>query len=282
MTHGRIPNRFVLGPDLKGLKVLFLPNAACLSGEDKGRIREFVMEGGAVMASFESGRYGPEGEPAEDDFLRELLGVEEVRGAFPLEVREEYIRLREGFGSFGPGELIPRPTYALQVLPGGGAEVPAAFLDVTGQHYAPLKGESPYPALILRRYGRGRVAYLPALFGEFYYRYREGRVERFVRDIARLLWEEGPSVEVEGPPSVVCEVYRKGDAWVVHLVNGSGDMQRPVSLVPVEGVRVRFGEAGVERVRALVAERELEVRREPGGVLVEVPRMGVHEVLIAE
>lgn len=86
-----------------------LPHTACLSGEDKERIREFVMEGGAVVASFESGRYRPEGEPAEDNFLRELLGVEE----------EEYIRVREGFGSFGPGELISRPTYALQVLPGG-------------------------------------------------------------------------------------------------------------------------------------------------------------------
>jgi len=284
LTHSGLLNRFVLGrtPDLKGLKVLFLPNVACLGEGEKGRIRDFVRDGGAVVASFESGRYGPDGEPAEDDFFREFLGVEEVQGTFPLEVREEYIRVREPFGSFRPGELIPRPTYALRVVSEGDAEAPAAFLEVTGQHYAPLKGESPHPALILRNYGRGRVVYLPALFGEFYYRYREGRVERLLRDLVHSLLGEGPPVEMEGPPSVVCEVYRKGEIWVVHLVNGSGDMQRPVSLVPVVGIRVRFRDPAVERVHALVSERELEVHKEPDGVWVEVPSMGVYEVLMAE
>jgi len=277
LTHSRIPNRFVLGPDFRDLQVLFLPNAACLGWEEKDRIRKFVRDGGAVVASFEAGRYGPEGEPAEDDFFGEFLGAEEVHGTFPLEVREEYIRLRQGFGSFRPGDLVPRPTYCLKVVPSEDTDVLASFLEVTGQHYAPLKGESPYPALIVRSYGKGKVAYLPALFGEFYRRYRDGTVERFVVEVIRELLDGELQVEVEGPSSVVCEVYRKEGTWVVHLVNCGGDMKRPVDLVPATGVKVRFEKPEVKKVRALVAGRELAI----AGGLVEVPRIDVYEVLMA-
>ena len=285
LTHQRVPFRFVLEQrleeELKGLEILILPNQACLSERRKQMIEHFVRQGGKLIASFESGRYDAEGEPDQGRFFEQVLGVKQIEGLFPLEVREEYIRFGETALGSESGTLVPRPTYVLKALPTDASTMPAKFLEPTGQHYAPLKGESPYPAFWSRCIGEGQVVYLPALYGAFYRTYREPGTERFLGELVRSLLSSEPPVRIEGPASVTYELFRKGEAYIVHLLNGTGDMQRPVSLVDVQGVKVHFADP-VRSVRALVCDRDLELHREGWDTWVELPKLGVHEVLVAE
>lgn len=284
LTHQRIPFKMVLearlDEELDDLDVLVIPNQACLSADRKRAIEEFVRGGGKLVASFESGRYDQDGKREEDGFFRDFLGVAAIQGTFPLAVREEYIRFKQDTLGFRQEELMPRPTHVLQTRPSGGIEVPALLLEPTGQHYAPLKGESPFPALWRKSYGKGEVVYLPALYGAFYHTYRESTIERFLGEVVRSLLAKQPPVWIEGPASVTYELFRKGATWYVHLLNAAGDMKRPVSLVDVHGVRVHFREP-VRCVRALVSETALPVHAEPEGARVELCRLGVYEVIEA-
>ena len=282
LTHQRIPLKMVLeerlDEELDDLDVLVLPNQACLSADRKRAIEEFVRSGGKLIASFESGRYDADGQREEEGFFQDLLGVDEAGGIFPLEVREEYIRFEQDTLGFQQEELMPRPTHVLQTRPSWGVEVPALLLEPTGQHYAPLKGESPYPALWRKPFGKGEVVYLPALYGAFYHTYRESTVERFIGEVVRSLLSKEPPVWIEGPASVTYELFAKSAVWYVHLLNGAGDMKRPVSLVEAHGVKVHFRQP-VECVRALVSDKGLEPHTEPNGAWVRLDHMGVYEVL---
>ena len=51
---------------LKEYEVLVLPNSACLSENQRKAIKEFVRDGGKLLASFESGFYDEKGNLVED------------------------------------------------------------------------------------------------------------------------------------------------------------------------------------------------------------------------
>lgn len=74
-----MPYRFV--PDLDfsyeklgGIKVLLLPNAACLSEEQMDVIRRFVEAGGGLVASYRTSLYDEKGKQRPDFGLKEVFG----------------------------------------------------------------------------------------------------------------------------------------------------------------------------------------------------------------
>ncbi|HOL66712.1 MAG TPA: beta-galactosidase trimerization domain-containing protein, partial [bacterium] len=64
--------------DLKYLqryRVLILPNSACLSETQGETLRQFVRDGGVVVASYETGLYDENGEKRKDFLLKDVFGI---------------------------------------------------------------------------------------------------------------------------------------------------------------------------------------------------------------
>lgn len=79
LTERHIPWQFV--PDLtfcleniRKLKVLVLPNAACISEEHLEIIRRYVEQGGGIVASYETSLYDERGNRRQDFGLKDLFG----------------------------------------------------------------------------------------------------------------------------------------------------------------------------------------------------------------
>jgi hypothetical protein len=70
----------------------------------------------------------------------------------------------------------------------------------------------------------------------------------------------------------------------VHLLNFTGEMTRPIQrIVPLTNITVELeGVAPARSVRALVANRTLDFRRQGGRIQVSLPRLDEYEVLVVE
>ena len=293
LARQHIPFDVVLDKDLapelrKRYKVLILANAACLSDSQIAAIVEFVEQGGGLVAEFETGLYEERGRRREGNPLAALLGVSKIEGAMPPAVGEEYVKVRSAHpvtASFNVGQLIARPQFCLEAGMSKQAHAPIVFMNRVGRLYSALKGESDMPALITNSFGSGRSVYMPSLAGDFYARYRMWEYQALLGNAVRWVYQRPLRVEVDCPESVEVELRRQTNPprLLIHLVNNTGDMQRPMSeIVPVRGVAIRLRRKSVSRVHALHAGVDLAVDPGRGTSDFVLPELGLYELIVVE
>ena len=292
MTRAHIPFDVILDGHLtaQGLskyKTLILPNAACLSDNQIDSIREFVRRGGSVVAEFETGAYDEMGKPREKNPLLEVFGVGKVRGMLLPRSCEEYVKIKSQHptvSSFREGEFIPRPVYSLEVEAASGADLPSFFMNEIGGNYMPLKGESINPAMVANSTQGGRCVYLPSLVGEFYGRLKMAQYQTLIDNVIRWAHADPIAIEVDAPATLQVEVRRSvdGTGMMIHLVNNSGDMQRPISeIFSISGAQIGLRQDNIQSIRALRADVDLPFERSGGVTKFTLPELGVYELIVA-
>jgi len=223
----RIVNESTLENDLNELKILILPNSACLSEKEISIIKKFVEKGGKLVMTFESGFYNELGKKRDKNPFFEI----EVEGSFPLRNTEQYCVLEEKIGKYESGRLIPRPLYSIKVRSDGGKKV--SYIKPSEGLYSYNTEKSEYPTVIRKKLGEGEIIYLSTLSGQFYYSLHPVEWEEILSEIIK----EGVDfeVKVDAPSTVITEFYRDNDNWIIHITNSTGDMKRPISsIIPVD------------------------------------------------
>ncbi len=265
---------------------LILGNATCLSAEQKQAIADFVQSGGNIVAEFEAGEYDERGEDT-DVNLRSLLGYEAIEGAFEPATTEEYIDLGEAehplLAEFHAGQWLARPVNALKAKASPDARVLAHYMNATGKVYTKPQGTSEWPAATCRESG-GRVVYFPGLFAEFYGIFKMEKIEELLA--GAVCWAHGKPMpmRVSAPPTVEVELWRQPEKSriVVHLVNNTADMQRPMStLIPIHDIEIELdceGATGAYSARGV----EIGMERIDGGVKLTVPVLELYDLVIVE
>ncbi len=152
----------------------------------------------------------------------------------------------------------------------------------TQKALGPYDGESAPGqdvALVANNYGSGRAVYVSGDLGSTLASYRMTDHFQLVENIARALAK--PEVEIEGAPGSLELVVRSQDngrRLLVHLVNFTGEMTRPIRRVlPLDNLRLKVP-PGFQHARALVSGRELSLR---DGTLA-LPRVEEYEVIVVE
>ena len=267
-----------LDPDaFSRYRVLVVPTGACLADNVAVAIREFVRRGGVLIADSETSLFDATGNRQNDFLLADVLGVAfkghrqyAAHDYFALDPRGDL-----------PGQkgipLIPAPLVAMDVAPARRAKVLARLCPPLPGRYAGKPGRPVHPFLIRKRVGKGLSYYFAGTFFELYrkfgiadYRHLAGRL---VRHHTR------PAVElVNAPESVEFTVRQSGAAgpMLVHLVNYTGGMTRPIDkVVPLRGLSLKVN-ARVESVRSLVTGRRLNPDRHG---LIALPDIHEFEVI---
>lgn len=303
---------------LAGYAVLILPNAACLDDRQAEAIRQFVAAGGGLVASLDASLFDGHGDPRENFALADVFGAdyrgmpeqpgakEELDENFARALPPDYWEKRRGVfdakltaGSFlDRGKLaeyvgtdpVTFKGPAVRVRPRPGAEVVATF--------GPKGVNAASPAVLVNRFGRGRVVYLAAGFDAAYYLYPYPYQRFVVADAIRWAAGDVPQpVTVTAPMCVHATTVRqrtdRGERLVVHLfndLNSTGGHAHPADdvplreeVVPIAGIRVSFRVK--DEIGAVSLEPEgtgLVVNRENGAVWVTVPRLDVHSMVVAE
>jgi hypothetical protein len=286
LAREHIPFDVILDKDLsvEGLskyRVLILPNAACLSDPQIEAVKAFVEKGGGILAEFETGWYDERGRRRPENPLGRLLGVDSIEDLMPPAAGEEYIRVKTPMPSFNEGQLIARPQFSIKITP----FLPLThhssliFMERIGQLYSALKGETDYPALVTS----SQAVYLPALVGEFYARYRMWEYQALIGNAVRSLYSKPLPLQADCPQTVEIELRRQPGRLLIHLVNNTGDMQRPMSeIIPLRDIRINIQSGPVKRVHTLWSRADLAFTQEDGIVRFALPNLGLYEVVVLE
>ena len=273
--------------DLRRYQLILLPNVACMSDRTVARLREYVRGGGGLFASFESSLYDDCGIRRDDFALAELFGVKSA-GKIVGPKKWDFMQARGAGGALLEGlrrELIPVSAYHVQVRLVAGR----ALLQFT----QPLKGvydgipaPSEDPALVVNEFGQGKAIYYAGDLGQGINTFH---LPELLRLVANVVGELAPSpVSLQNAPGSVEVVLRSqqgGRRLLLHLVNSTGEMTRPIQhVVPLRDVRVTLAAPrGVTTARTLVRPQKLSLEKEPGGgVRFTLERVDEYEVVVIE
>lgn len=291
LTRNHIPFDVVRDVDvypktLEHYDTVILPNTACLGEEPRQALLDYVHAGGRVIASFETGQYDAEGHGASGAFLKALFGIEVVEGAFSLAAYEEYMEIApEGAAlleGFAAGELVPRYRSALKVRPTQDAIVLCYIMAPIGQVYAPLKPKTEYPGILVKPIGKGYGIYIAGTFGESYHNFGFLEYEEIFAALVNHLPGSVPQIETDAPSTVQMELWRKGRRLLLHLVNNSGDMRRPMKVIhPVPELHITLSGIRADHVRT-AREVPVAFRNEDRGVALSLALEEQYDIVVID
>ena len=276
----------ILPEKLQEFDVIILPNVACISETQKQTLQTFVRAGGTLVADFESGFYEETGESVADAGWREMLGIGKIEGGFKPSLVEDYLRVKAATPltkNLHAGQLIARPEFLLKVRPVAGSTTPLVALEPVGLSYKDLKGDTDFPAVIFRRHGQGQVIYFPSLEGEFYQNRKIAQHQEIMTNAARAGLKAEP-VQLEAPATVHLEVRSpdNGKTLHIHLLNNSGDGQRPFSeIIPLFNVKIKIPSPNTAiGAHSTRLEQALTIQFDGNSSTVMLPKLKLYDVVV--
>jgi hypothetical protein len=260
---------------LRRYKLVFVPNAACLSEAQCDLLRAFVEGGGRLVATHFTSAADEYGRARKDFALADLLGVR-LASAAPFEGPDLYIRLQAG------GELIPQDPQVALVQAASGATVLGETVD-RGRR------QTLGPAVVSRSVGAGQVLYLASSLEAVYYETRMKAVLELVRSLLEPLIGNLRSYEIERRSGLMPHLATSADRLVLHLLANTGNKSKKLrareEFLPISDVKVRLRLPAGRRPRSVTL---LRARQRPpwheqaGWVQVTVPRVLIHEAVHVE
>lgn len=271
------------GEDLGRYGLIILPNVACMGHQAAQRLGEYVFEGGNILSTFETSLCDEHGRRGDQFRLHRVFGVAS---------KNTILGPREWDYAVSAGEhpiteaitkrWIPSPRYALQVGLADGQALMYLTLGLKGC-YDSFPVASPDPFLVVHSWGEGRSVYLPADLGNAVDQFRFPEHLRLVGDSVR--WLSRPRLVLNGAPSSLEVVLRsQGRRLLIHLVNFTGEMIRPMeSVIPVSNLGISLKDVGeAKSVRALWAEEALEFEVAERTLRFTVPHLSEYELIVVE
>ncbi len=303
--------------DLSRYKVLVLPNTAVIDEDQANAIRRFVKNGGGLVATVDTSLFDEFGDPRKDFLLSDVFGVhyrgiaagsgrkEALDPNFEKALGDDYWEKRKSIFDFrraGKHEMLDTP--ALVELVGDG---PACFKGqavavsaepdarVIGTITSREAGAQPLPSVVVRSYGKGKVAYLAAGFDSAYYLYPYPYQRHVLAQAIRWVAPEQPRIAVQAPMcvhSTFCRQTLRGERLIVQLyndLNSVGNHAKPdddvplrEEVVPIHDIKVTFRDYNISRIHLEPEGKALTPVKTKDGLQVTVPKLDIHSMVIAE
>ena len=267
--------------------VVLLPGVSCLSDAQCECLRQYVRNGGTLLAALDTSLYDEWGNRRPDFALADLFGVEYVSpgsdAAQVLLPRSEELQR-----ALGRVVALAGPSTVVRLA----AKEPAEVLFAASPRHSlggfslardPL--DSQVPAITRKRYGRGNAIYLSPDFGQAYLRHRLRQVARTLHFLERQA--SPPPLEFRGPKALeTTAVWRGSRQMLVHLVNctalaslnrndpdnGYGEM------APLANIGITLTHGKLRRAFLELRGRLLTIN----GNTVQIPEVGYGEVVRLE
>jgi hypothetical protein len=251
--------------------LVWAPNAACLSDKQCAMLRDYVNNGGTLVATHQTSVADEFGRARANFGLGDVFGAQ-FASVEPVEIPDLYLRLPGG-------EDVPQDPQVMRFSNTGGGEVLAETID--RGHRANLG-----PAILRRRVGKGQVLYIGSGLDAIYAETRMKRLRTYLGSLIEPLMAGRRTYEVEWQSGVLPHFTASRDTLLLHLLADTGNKFKKLrareEFLPVENVKVRIRIPQGRTVKALSLLREgTSLRAVPRGewIAVTVPRVFIHEAV---
>ncbi len=270
LMENHIPHDFILDDQcskerLEKYNLVILPNVRCMSEKEIGVLKNYVQDGGALLATYATSLYDSNGKERPDYGLSELFGVhytgkkENTRKdsyQFILNKKHPIVEADSSNTEllFNAGfTLLAKPTKEAEVIC---TWVPAIINQPPDKAWVE-KFSTEFPTIVQNNFGKGKVLYFanqPDLLS-----YEDGHPDPrnlLLRGIRHLAGSSIP-LESTAPSSVHIGLTKsliEPGQYILSLVNTTSGPVRPIrELIPVHDiqVKVRLGGKSVDRYKVL-------------------------------
>jgi hypothetical protein len=257
LMENHIPNDFILDDQvskerLKKYKVVILPNVRCMSDKEMDVLKDYVRDGGNLIATYSTSLYDEEGKERKNYGLSELFGVS-YAGKKENTRRDNYqYILNKKHPLVEPDsaqtELLFNAGFTALCKPTSNANVICTWVP-TIQNQPPDKSwvekfSTEFPTVVENKYGKGKVLYFanqPDVLS-----YQVGHQDPINLLLRSVRYLAGNTIQLESnaPSSVnigLTESLIKRGQYILSFVNTTSGPVRPVrELIPVNGIKVRL------------------------------------------
>ncbi len=296
LLEGRFLFDFVHQDDLslqslRKYRALLIPNAAFLSDRQCGQIRDYVSQGGSLLATFETSRYSEWGDARKDFGLAEVFGAS-VAGDVIGPLGNSYARIERKHpvtAGFEGTSLLPGAENRLPIR--SNDEAPLVLSVVPNYPAFPPEMVFPriprtdQPAAMFRETGKSRVAYFAGDVDRSFWRSGNADLARLLINAAK--WVSGdrpPGFVVEGEGIVELFAWETEAGYALHILNYTNpNMTRGFihRLYPIgsQKVAISIPAGNISRVQALRLDRALEFKRSGPLLEFQIPSVADYEVV---
>lgn len=280
--------------NLSRFKLVILPNAACLSDAQCAALRDYVEQGGSLVAAYETSLRDETGKRRHDFALADIFGAHLTQPARGV-VKNTYVALGRPHpinrGYDGANRIIGG-TYLLGIDVVAGVETPFLYVP----DFPDLPMEEVYPreepqgaAVVARETGHGgRVVYIPWNIGEIFWSSLAQDHGQLINNAVAWALDKTPDVSVSGDGVVDLAVRTAKNQTIVALLNLTNPMMmkgplRSVFPIGPQTISVAAPQ-GVNRAtaRLLISGDSVPVSRRDGRFEVVVPGVTRMEVMQLE
>jgi len=280
-------------------RTLILPNVAALSDAQCKQIQEFVERGGSVVATYETSLYDEWGVRRKDFGLASLFGAS-FTGKKEGPMLNSYLTLEKdpATGKYHPlhagfedaGRIINGINRLHIVAADSSAYAPLVVVptypDLPMEECFPPAQTTHEPGAFIRTVGKGRVVYFPWDIDYTFWQAMNVDHAKLLRNAVLWATNEPAPLSVEGKGILDVSIWGQKNSITAHLVNMTNPMMMKGPLrevIPISNqkvtIRVPRGGRRVAKARLLVSGREVPFRVEGDTVQVDVPTIGLHEVI---
>ena len=277
LSRARIPYRMVTAPatSFDGLTSLIVLNAMFLSQEEVERIREFVADGGTLIATGMTGVWAPDGTTNGNFALADVFGVS---WSGKMSMSTSYLAFESGrlVVSQRSAPLVEATT--AQPL----AKVAEPLFDPADiEHYASIHSNPPGPAghfdgLTVNRFGKGTCVYL---YSDIVAR-QEDAQDQFMAGLFREHTPSGIVLDCEAPVCVEITLLEATACrgYLVCFVNYQQDLPN----IPIRDVHAKLrlpDNFTPTSCRAVSGDAAVRVDTQEDTLTIDVPELKTVEMI---
>ena len=291
--HHDIVTDAVLLDKIHEYKLVIVPSQRYLSQEIMHSLRDFVLNGGSLLMTFDSS-VGD----SDNFMLSDLLGIH-LKEHKPIKLGY-LLPLHEGLNKgipkapiFTKGEFLDIDVinadvlaYCLRPYIPSRSGLPRE--EWLGAGYGSPIFDKKYPAITMRRYGKGLVAYVNTNIFATYYNYDNWMLRKLMGNLIDMLIPE-KLLEVKASPFIEVSLRRNDRYIVIHFVNWHVGRTSTMPLIaehllPVNNVSTKLKLKMQPKAVKIVPEGEgtLEWHYEDGYLYVKVNGIKIHSMIVIE
>jgi hypothetical protein len=214
---------------LSRFKAVVLPDCASLSQKGCDALKEYVKNGGGLVAEHQSTLFDEEGKQRQDFELADVFGccaLSGASGALTWLGEQEGTALADVL--CGAKVLFKETPCYVPVKANAGAEVLAArwrgpFDYPKGIEHS-SHSEMPYretaePLVVKNNYGKGCCVYISPRAGGAYIKYGYNKAREILYTAIKLAAQTNPMLETTAPMAVETVLQKQGNRVVLHFLN---------------------------------------------------------------
>jgi len=275
--------------NLKKYSTLLLPNTALLSDAQCQQLRDFVVAGGSLLASFETGMYTEQNERRSDFGIADIFGIHNVGAPKTTAGNGFLARLERShpiLDDFQNTDWIPGAEFLLPIAPVDNpvlTVVPAYVAYPPELSYPPVPRTND-PAVVVKQTGASRLVYFPSDIERTMWRSGNTDLSRLIQNSIRWVTNGDSPVQVQGDGLIETFAWETDAGFALHVLNYTNPNTHKGwirDFHPIGEQRVRItlpAGRSVSRVELLRAETTIPFRQTGNIVEFVIPRVLDYEV----